>query len=65
VDDVDRVVLDEVLDGGVSLLDAQAVFGAGGTGMARGRDAGDFRAGSTGGSAVRLSHEPGTDEAGP
>src|SRR4051812_8329032 len=65
VDDVDRIVLDEVLDGGVSLFDAQTVLGAGGASGARRRDAGDLCPGSTSGSAVHLSHEPGTDEAGP
>ncbi|GAA5200129.1 hypothetical protein GCM10023346_41520 [Arthrobacter gyeryongensis] len=65
MDDIDRVVLDEVLDGGVSLHGSQTVFGAAGAGMARGRDAGDFRPCGTGGSAMHLSHEPGTDEPGP
>ena len=65
MDDVDRVVLDEVLDGGVSLRDAQAILGAGGAGMARGSDASEVRPRGPGGFAVHVSHEPGTDEASP
>jgi hypothetical protein len=49
----------------VSYEGTQAVYGAGGTGRARGRDACDFRPWGTGGSAMHLSHEPGADEPGP